>query len=472
MLLLALVNIVDHIDMAIIRGVAPFVQDEFGLSDLQLGTLGSAFVLVNGIATIPAGWLADRVRRTRLIGYTMLSWSGLILLSATAVNYYNMLFARSVMGIGQSIDDPAASSLLADYYPPRKRAQAFSYQQIALFVGSGIGIALGGFVAAQFGWRWAFVLVGVPGSLLAFLVFRLREPARGEADLLEAGMPPEEVGARVATDSGGLGVGSMGFRAFLGLAWTQLTAEMRTIFGIRTMRYILVGVSALLFTVSGIGFWLAVYHERYSGMSEQQATAVTGGIFIVAGLAGTLGGGRLSDDLSTRITGGRIVLVVWSATACAALFMISFVVDSVLLRLGLQFVGILAAAAAVPGLRASMMDVVPAGSRGVGASAFALTSTVFGTAAAPTVVGQLSEMTGSLVWAFTIVFPPVILGLMLLLRARHTIGEDAEAILAAMAAEQEALAAEADQVAGVDRTAGIDQGVEAGPSVDGDDATP
>ncbi|MCC5952779.1 MAG: MFS transporter [Acidimicrobiia bacterium] len=445
MLLLGLVNLVDHVDMAIIRGVAPFVQEEFALTDFQLGTLGSAFVLVNGIATIPAGWLADHVRRTRLIGYTLMSWSGLILLSATAQNYLNMLFARSVMGVGQSIDDPASSSLLADYYPPAKRAQAFSYQQIALFAGGGLGIALGGFVGTQFGWRWAFVLVGMPGSLLAFLVFRLREPYRGEADLREAGKSMDEIAQRAEAAASPLDPRGMGFRPFLRLAWTQLSSEIRMIFRIRTMRYILVGVSALLFTVSGIGFWLAVYHQRYSGMTELQATAVTGGLLIFAGLAGTIGGGIVSDRVAQRITGGRIVLVVWSATACAVLFLISFAVPNVPLRLALQFVGVLGAAAAVPGLRASMMDVVPADSRGVGASAFALTSTVFGTAAAPVIVGQLSDLTGSLVWAFTLVFPPVIAGLMLLLRARRTIGDDAEAILVAMVAEQEALAAEAEE---------------------------
>ena len=188
MVLLALVNLVDQIDMAIVRGVLPILEDEWHLSDLQLGSLGFAFVFVNSAATIPAGWLADRVRRTQLMGWTLLSWSGLIALSATAVNYLNLLFARAVMGIGQAIDDPASTSLLGDFYPSRMRGRVFSLQQVSVFVGGALGLGLGGLVGSTLGWRWAFALVGMPGSIVALLVFRLREPRRGEADAREHGI--------------------------------------------------------------------------------------------------------------------------------------------------------------------------------------------------------------------------------------------------------------------------------------------
>ena len=90
------------------------------------------------------------------------------------------------------------------------------------------------------------------------------------------------------------------------------------IFGIRTMRYVLVGVAALLFTVAGIATWLPIYHERYSDMSVTRATAVTGVVLGVGGLIGTIGGGWFSDRYHHRWKGGRIVIVVWSAVLCAA----------------------------------------------------------------------------------------------------------------------------------------------------------
>jgi MFS family permease len=429
MVVLALVNLVDQADMAILRAVLPLLEVEWSLSDLQLGLLGFAFVFVNTIATVPAGWVADRYRRTRVMGWTLLSWSGLIALSATAVNYVNLLFARAVMGVGQSVDDPAATSLLGDYYPARQRARAFSLQQASLFVGSGLGLALGGLVATTWGWRWAFAVVGMPGSLVAVLAFRLREPMRGESDL------PDDH-PDLVTPPEAAPVERVPIRQLARRMRVELVAELKMIFGIRTMRYILVGVSALLFTVSGIAFWLNVYHTRYSGMTLGQANNFTAIVLGLGGAIGTFGGGALADRVYRNGPSGRIVLVVWSSIACAVLFMTSFAVDVVPVRLALQFIGVVSAAGAVPALRASMLDVIPAESRGVGASAFALASAVFGTALAPPLVGFLSDLT-SLVGAFYIVFPPVIVGLLFLLRARHTIVHDAQQIFTAIAERQQ-----------------------------------
>jgi MFS family permease len=447
---MALVSLVDQVDVSVARGVLPILEDEWALSDTQLGLLSSVFVFISALATIPAGYVADRVKRTRVIGWTLLSWSGLILLSATAINYVNLLFARAVMGIGQAVDDPASTSFLGDSYPSRLRARVFSFQQVSFFLGGGIGVAAGGAIGESIGWRWAFALVGIPGALVALAVFRLREPRRGEAEL-PASMSWEEIAALPPPPPERMtGTAGLSFRQFVRLAATELVAELRMIFGIRTMRYVLVGVAALLFTVSGIATWLAIYHDRYSGMTATEATAFTGIILGVGGLIGTLGGGYFSDRNHHRWKGGRVVIVVWSAVTCAVLFMLSFAVDVVALRLALQFVGVVAAAGAAPGLRAAMLDVVPPESRGVGASAMALTTSVFGQAMAPVLVGALSSLTGSLVIAFYVVFPPVILGLMLLLRARHTLEDDARAILVAIYEQNQLLEAERLELHGSD----------------------
>jgi MFS family permease len=439
LLVMAGVSLVDQIDTAVARGVLPVLEDEWHLSDTQLGLITSVFVVVATIATIPAGWVADHYRRTRVIGWTLLSWSGLILLSATAVNYVNLLVARAIMGVGQAVDDPASTSYLGDSYPARMRGRVFSATQVSFFLGTGIGLALGGWVGETFGWRWAFAVVGLPGAVVAIAAFRLREPRRGEAELPEsmtweeiAALPPREV--THASGAEGLSPGQ-----FARLASTELISQLRMIFGIRTMRYVLIGVAALLFTVAGISTWLPIYYERYSDMSVTRATALVGVVLGVGGLIGTIGGGWLSDHYHHRWKGGRIVIVVWSAVLCAVLFMISFAVEPVGLRIALQFVGVIAAAGCAPGLRAAMTDVVPPDSRGVGASAMALTSSLLGTALAPVLVGAVSSLTGSLVTAFYITFPPVILGLMLLLRARHTLEDDARAIVTAIYEENQLL---------------------------------
>lgn len=438
LVVMGLVGLVDQVDVSVARGVLPILEEEWSLNDTQLGLLASVFVVVSAVATIPAGWVADRYRRTRVVGWTLLSWSGLILLSATAVNYVNLLVARAAMGIGQAVDDPASTSYLGDSYPSRMRGRVFSFQQVSGFLGAGIGVALGGWVGETLGWRWAFAVVGVPGAVVALWVFRLREPRRGEAELPES-LTWEEIEALPPQEDRRAGTEGLTVRQLVRLAATELVSELKMIFGIRTMRYVLVGVAALLFTVSGISTWLAIYHERYSGMSVREATAATGLVLGVGGIIGTFAGGAFSDRHHHRWKGGRIVIVVWSAVLCAILFMVSFAIDVVPLRLALQFIGVVAAAGAAPGLRAAMLDVVPPGSRGVGASAMALTTAVFGTAMAPVLVGGVSSLTGSLVAAFYLTFPPVILGLMLLLRARHTLEEDARAIVTAMYEEHQLL---------------------------------
>ncbi|MFP5254569.1 MAG: MFS transporter [Acidimicrobiia bacterium] len=417
LVLLAGVTLVDQVDTSILRGVLPFIEEDFGLADWQLGALGFAFVFVNAIASIPAGWVADRVQRTRLIGWTLLSWSVLSLLSALSRSYGQLFAARASLGFGQAIDDPASTSLLADHYPAQVRGTVFSVQQVTTFVGAGLGIALGGLVGEAFGWQWAFALVGAPGSLLAFAVFRMREPCRGEAEGLSVPAPPK-----------------VPVRELAGNAWSGLRSDLKMIFGIRTMRFVLVGVSAMLFTVSGVGYWLAVYHERYSGFSEKEAAGVAGLLLATAGIAGTLWGGRAADRVYGESPAGRITQVANAVLACLVLFSGSLAVPWIPVRLGMQFLAVLAAASAIPGLRASMLDVTPVHKRGVSVSAFALVSTVFGTALAPVVVGLISDLTGSLVAAFYLVTPPVVVGTLILRRAKHTIVEDAAAILTTLAA--------------------------------------
>lgn len=439
---LSAVALIDQIDVSILRGVLPQLKEEFALSDFQLGLLGFAFVFVNAIATIPAGWVADRYRRTRIVGWTLLSWSGLSALSAVAINFPTLFAARAALGIGQAVDDPSSTSLLTDYYPPHIRGRVFSFQQISVFLGGGLGLMLGALVGQRLGWRWAFAIVGMPGSLIAYFCFSLREPARGEGDALGSGAAPaavDQASASAATVERGA-TASMSIGEFAREAVRSLVSEMRMIFGIRTMRYILIGVGILLFTVSGVGYWLTVYHDRYSNMTYTQAAGTTAVVLALAGVIGTLYGGRLADRVYGAGPSGRIRLVSNAIFACAVSFLASFMVPIVPVRLGLQFFGVLAISMAFPALRASMMDVVPAESRGVSASAFALTSTVFGTALAPPLLGLLSDTLDSLVGAFYIVTPPIIVGSLILRRAQHTIGEDAQAIVTQMLARQAAAA--------------------------------
>ncbi|MBW3537246.1 MAG: MFS transporter, partial [Actinobacteria bacterium] len=282
MWVLGLVVLTDQIDQNILRGVLEQLRAEFALSDPQLGVLASSFILVNGLVTVPAGYLADRWNRTRTVGNTMLVWSGITAVTAAAPNYGALVAVRSALGFGQAITEPAANSLVADYYPLSHRGRAFSIQQVMGLLGIGVGIGLGGLVGAALGWRWAFLIVGSPSIVVAFMVFRLREPRRGASDRLHLGVASheEEGPGRSAA------LVDRGARVFTKELLRGLAADMRTISRIRTMRYALVGVSVLLFTVTGISVWLPSFYERQLGVSAGAAQLLVGSLIIVGGIRG------------------------------------------------------------------------------------------------------------------------------------------------------------------------------------------
>jgi MFS family permease len=196
MWVLGLVVLIDQVDQNLVRGVVPQLKSEFGIDDFGIGILISSFVLVNGIVTVPAGYLADRWNRTRTIGHTVVAWSGITMLTAASQNFGQLIAGRALLGFGQAITEPSANSLISDYYPTEQRGAAFSVQQIMGIIGFGVGIAVGGAIGSQFGWHWAFIVVGPPGFVIAAIAYRLREPRRGHGDRLHLGItddgPAEE----------------------------------------------------------------------------------------------------------------------------------------------------------------------------------------------------------------------------------------------------------------------------------------
>src|SRR5438477_265354 len=192
MWVLGLVIFIDQVDQNILRGVVTPLKHDLGIGDLQIGVLLTAYTIVNGVITVPAGYLADRWNRSRTIGHTIVAWSGLTALTAAMPTYGSLLAIRSALGFGQAVTEPSAASLVGDYYPQEQRGKAFSVQQCLLLAGIGVGIGVGGVVGATLGWRAAFLLVGTPGVLIAVAVYRLHEPVRGAADRLHLGLDAEE----------------------------------------------------------------------------------------------------------------------------------------------------------------------------------------------------------------------------------------------------------------------------------------
>jgi MFS family permease len=442
MWVLGLVIFIDQVDQNILRGVVTPLKHDLGIGDLQIGILLTAYTIVNGLITVPAGYLADRWNRTRTIGHTIVAWSGLTALTAAMPNYGSLLAIRSALGFGQAVTEPSAASLVGDYYPQDQRGKAFSVQQCLLLAGIGVGIGVGGVVGATLGWRAAFLLVGTPGVLIAVTVYRLREPARGAADRLHLGLDSEDH-TEVEVSHG---LFEEGFRPFVRDLVSGLRADAHTILGITTMRYALVGVSALLFTINAIGAALPQFYERDLGVAKGTAEALVGVLVVVGGIPGVMLGGRFADRFMTRVRGARMAIPAYCLLVGSAFFFVSYLWVPFAVAFPLELAGIFVTSMAIPALRAGLTDAVPANLRGAGFGFFNLASIVFG-GMAPLLVFGISQATGDLRIAFLVCSPPIFAGALVLLRAREHLDADAarifQAILTAMQ-EQPARDAGAD----------------------------
>ena len=444
MWLLGLVIMIDQVDQTIVRGViTPLKNDKhLHITDFKIGLLLSCFVIVNGLITVPAGYLADRWNRSKTIGATIVGWSGLTALTAAAPNFGSLLAIRSALGFGQAVTEPSAASLLGDFYTQEKRGLAFSVQQCLFFVGFGLGIGLGGIIGNAMGWRAAFLIVGTPGVLIAIFAFRLREPARGEADKLAMGVEPGEP-ERVALFDNGVG----GFARDM---WSGLKADAHTILSITTMRYALVGVAALLFTITAVGAALPQFYEHQLGVAKGAAEGYVAILVIAGGIPGVLLGGRVADRWMTRVRGARMAIPAYCLLIGNGLFVLSYLRLPFAAAFPLEILGFGVTCMAIPALRAGLTDAVPHNLRGSGFGFFNLASVILGQGVASLVVFPLAGAFGdNYRVAFLILSPPVFIGALILFKARDHLDADAakifEAILTAMQAQQAEEAARAEQ---------------------------
>ena len=178
------VYIFNFIDRQILSILMENIKNEIQLSDTELGFLGGiAFALFYTFAGIPIARWADRGSRRNIIAISVLIWSLFTAFTGAARNFWMILAARIGVGVGEAGCSPPAHSLISDFFPPERRGRALSIYALGIPIGGSLGTLVGAWVGDLFGWRMAFVAVGLPGVILA-LIFRmtLREPARGGSE--------------------------------------------------------------------------------------------------------------------------------------------------------------------------------------------------------------------------------------------------------------------------------------------------
>ena len=192
LVVLTLVYVVNYLDRQILAILMPQVKAEFGLSFKEVGYLiGPAFALVYAILGVPLAVLADRYSRRNIIAASLAVFSLMTVLSSYARGFWTMALARFGTGVGEAGTGPSINSVIADLYAPAERASALSFYTAGLNVGLLIAFFGGGWLSDHYGWRVAIVAAGVPGLLLAVLLFfTVKEPRRGLVEALPDSDPP------------------------------------------------------------------------------------------------------------------------------------------------------------------------------------------------------------------------------------------------------------------------------------------
>jgi MFS family permease len=315
--LLFTVYVFNFVDRQILSILVQPIKQELGFSDTQIGLLGGlAFALLYSTLGIPIARRADRSSRVNIISVSLLIWSSFTALSGLARGFWQFLFARVFVGVGEAGCSPAAYSLIADYFEPKRRSTAISIYSMGIAGGNCLGLLVGARVAHAYGWRAAFFVVGLPGVLLALVLkLTLREPPRGFSDAVrvtEAAPPVRQV---------------------LGTLWAK-----------PAFRNLSLAAALQSFVGYGIGSFYPAFLMRSHAMSLAEASRWLALIMVAGGAIGTYGGGWLADRLASKRRDARYQVWVPGISLLInfplALFAFTLPVKAVVLWLMIPMVGI------------------------------------------------------------------------------------------------------------------------------------
>ncbi|WP_458401466.1 spinster family MFS transporter [Candidatus Avelusimicrobium sp.] len=359
--ILFLLNLFNYIDRQVLFSVFPLIQQELHISDFQLGTLASVFMLVYMCYAPIVGFFADRHPRQYWIAASALIWSAATSVSGLAKSYVSLLSARAFIGIGEGGFTTIAQPFLAEQYPKNKRATILSYFGLALPAGSALGYLLGGVLGASWGWRTAFMVVGIPGFLLGLMaLFQIKDR---EHRHLEKRKKP-------------------GLSQYITL--------------LKNKPFILLCLAHAMqtFTLGGLSAWMPTYFHRFFELGVAQAGTIFGAIVILAGALGTFIGGKMSDKFLQKTNSAHFIVILSSF-----LIFIPFAAAGVLShRMPFALISFFVAITFIfMPLGPISASLVALSGRKVRSMAFALNIFLIhalGDAASPALIGQVSDAFG------------------------------------------------------------------------------
>ena len=361
------VNVMDR--SQILAASLQAIKKEFGATDFALGMLsGIPFALFYSFLGIPIAALADRWSRVNVLALSVALWSGMTALCGMAVNFPMLFTARVGTAIGEAGGSPPSHSLISDYFPKSWRGTAFSVYALAVPIGTSLGAFMGGWGNQTLGWRNTFIVVGLPGVLLALLVrLTIREPPRGMADGLST--------ARAAATR------TPGLMEVLTYLWAR-----------KSFRHLSLAAALHSVVWYSSGAFNNAFLQRSHGLSSFEAGKWISILSLIAGV-GTFLGGFACDYLSKRSNDRRWYLwVPGIATLLCVPFQFLAYLSPGLNTALVSFVGLMFMAAVFFGPSFAMtQSLATVRMRSVATSLLLFIQTLIGNGLGPSTTGFISD---------------------------------------------------------------------------------
>jgi MFS family permease len=350
-------NFLDRLVMSIL---ATPIKAELHLTDTQLGMLGGlAFAILYSTLAIPFAWLADRTRRSWVIGASLAVWSGFTALCGMATSFGALFLCRLGVGVGEAGGVAPSYALISDVFPPQQRARALGIYSLGIPLGAGLGVLFGGAVAAAVDWRTAFVAVGLAGVIFTPLfMLTVREPARAGA--VETRIGFGEVVAMLAAKP------SFWLLAF-GAAFSSMIGY-------------------------GLAFWLPSLLQRSFGMTLLSASHFYGALLLIGGIPGILLGGWAGDRAGRHSKAGYARVPGIAFLAGAPLYAAGMLSQSSAAAFALFLIPQALTYMWLAPVLAAVQHLVPASVRATASASFLLINNLIGLGLGAMTIGKLSDL--------------------------------------------------------------------------------
>lgn len=370
---LFLTNALNFYNRTVLFALAEPIKQNFGLTDVQVGALSSAFELLYPIAAFVFSIIADRWTRKGVILLAVVIWSLFTITTGVSNSYTVLLIARMGVGLGIGGYGPSALAVLSETYPKTFRTRVFAIHDSGVIVGAVLGFVLGSLIGERFGWRASLLFAGISSLMAVGLILRIPGSALGRDEHIVINQ--DQTGDK---------------KRYFSLS------SITQIFSIPTMWIVYLAGVLMLFASAAISAWLPTFMIRMHGYNLSTAGVLTGLIQAVPGLLGVLIGGWLADHLLKMDKGGRLLTVGVCALVGTPFAIAAFLVSNHILFIILAAIAILFYAAYIPCIGSQIQDMTSPLMRASSFGTYLLLGHLIGNLPAPIIIGWLSDLTGSL----------------------------------------------------------------------------